>query len=219
MAQTSGVNSDLKVRLAALAKSGNKTASGARIAATNFLNKLYSSTGFKVAWSNPANVEALKSAVSRSWEDGLLPSDFHFSHLTSPATGTSDDAAIDRDLIMSDALARLLYQLYFGKVSPNALDPNWNFSRPVLSSDPVQIVADALAQGKVQDLIDKARLKHPLYAGLKASLQAYTQIAANGGWTAMPDGPAIKPGAQDPRLAQLRARLAVTGESAGGTVA
>lgn len=153
--------------------------------------------------------------MARSWEDGLLPADFHSDKLAALAENLNGETAVDRDLLLSDALARLLYQLFFGKVSPNALDPNWNFSRPILSADPVQLVAEALAQGKVADLIDRARLKHPLYSGLKATLQAYTQYEISGGWQPIPAGPVVKPGAQDARMPALRTRLTATGEFAG----
>lgn len=214
-AQTQPSESALKERLAALSRPGGSNVQGARIAAVDFLPKLYAALGYKLAWSRASDVEALKSAVARSWEDGLLPSDFHAAKLSSITGNASGSATAEADILLSDALARLLYQLFFGKVSPNAIDPNWNFTRPMLSADPVTLVAEALAAGRVSELIESARLKHPLYSGLKATLQSYTQLEINGGWQPIPEGPAIKPGDRDPRVPLLRARLQATGEYTG----
>lgn len=200
----------LAAQLAALASGRQMAIGGKNIASSEFLVRLYAALGNTRAWGDERNVAALRDAVSRSWEDGLMPSDFHADALNKPAASHDE-----QDIIMSDALVRLLYQLYFGKVYPNALDPNWNFARPLLTRDPAQSISKALADGKVAELIDDVRLKHPLYSALKATLQAYTQLDANGGWPAIPDGPAFKPGVEDARVPQLRARLAITGEYSG----
>ncbi len=209
-----GIETPMRTRLVALSQPASRNIDSNKIAAFSFLPKLYAALGDRLAWSNAANVQALRQAVERSWEDGLIPSDFHAAAIAKDDLANASDAnrTIERDIVMSDSLLRLLYQLYFGKVSPNGLDPNWNFARPVLSEDPAQLVATALEQGKVAELIDKARLSHPLYSALKATLQAYTQMAQNGGWAQVPAGAALKPGTQDPRIGALRARLTTTGE-------
>lgn len=183
---------------------------GRNIASSEFLVRLYAALGNTRAWVDERNVAALRDAVARSWEDGLMPSDFHADALNKPAASPDE-----QDILMSDALVRLLYQLYFGKVYPNALDPNWNFARPLLTNDPAQTISKAITDGKVAELIDEIRLKHPLYSALKATLQAYTQFEVNGGWSAISDGPVLKPEGNDPRIPQLRARLAITGEYSG----
>ncbi|MGE0054889.1 MAG: murein L,D-transpeptidase [Hyphomicrobium sp.] len=202
---------DLTPQLAVLS-SGGKIA-GRNIASAEFLTKLYAALGNRLAWSDERNVGALRTAVVRSWEEGLLPNDFHADALSKPTIDTLPVA--ERDILMSDALVRLLYQMYFGKVYPNALDPSWNFARPLLTNDPAELISKALAEGRVAQLIDDVRLKHPLYAAMKATLQAFTQYEVNGGWPSVPSGPTLKPGTEDPRVPQLRARLAVTGEYSG----
>jgi murein L,D-transpeptidase YcbB/YkuD len=50
----------------------------------------------------------------------------------------------------------------------------------------------------------------PAYAGYRQLVKAladYRAIAARGGWPVLPEGPAVKPGASDPRIPALRARL------------
>ena len=203
----------LRTRIEALGRPGGGNIDGHRIAAKKLLPKLYDALGFKLAWQDPAAMKALQTAVARSWEDGLIASDFHDETVAAalPAPDNAE-ALADRDIILSDAFSRLVYQLYFGKVDPHGLDGNWNFSRPVLESDPATALAKAINAGKIDELIERARLKHPFYLALKATLQAYTQHAIDRLWVSVADGPPLKPGDKDPRVGGLRARLAVTGE-------
>lgn len=201
----------LKARLEKLAQPDGRKIGSAEIAGSEFLPKLYAALNYRPVWT-PSNVEVLSKAIARSWEDGLAPVDFHADYVKAAQSGKAAGDAADREVILSDALVRLLYQLYFGKVAPNGLDPNWNFARPVLTEDPVGPIAAALQSGDIAGLIDKVTLKHPLYVELKALLQQYTDFEARGGWPTIPEGPALKPGQSDPRIALVRERLAVTGE-------
>lgn len=204
---------ELKARIDRLSTADGRLVGGMPIASYKFLPKLYEALGYQLAWKNEANIAALKAAVKQSWEDGLLPSDFHEPFVAGyVAPAASDAGAVEADIILSDALVRLLYQLFYGKVSPNDLDPNWNYSRPVLSDDPVTIIAAALAAGEVAAVISRAKVEHPYYKSLKATLQLYTEYDVTGGWPIIPLGPPVKRGATDPRIVALRKRLAVTGE-------
>lgn len=51
---------------------------------------------------------------------------------------------------------------------------------------------------------------------LNAALTRYREIARAGGWPAVPDGPALRPGASGPAVAALRKRLTVTGDLMDG---
>jgi len=217
-AETPEPDAVLKARIDALAGPAGRTVAGLNIAGHEFLPKLYAALGYQPVWT-AANVAALSEAIARSWEDGLLPSDFHADYVKAAAKTATAPSDAEREIVLSDALARLLYQLYFGKVLPNGLDPNWNFARPILADDPATIVAMALKAGDIAGLVDKLSLKHPLYIELKALLQQYTQYDASGGWPKIPDGPPLKPGQSDPRIAVLRDRLKVTGEwQQGGAI-
>ena len=53
------------------------------------------------------------------------------------------------------------------------------------------------------------------YLRLQGALQLYLQIADEGGWTAVPEGPTIEPGDSDSRVTALARRLMVTGDFSG----
>jgi hypothetical protein len=67
----------LMARLNGLSKPEGRSIGGVPIAGHQFLPKLYKAFGYQLIWKSPENVSALKEAVKRSWEDGLLPNDFH----------------------------------------------------------------------------------------------------------------------------------------------
>ena len=50
---------------------------------------------------------------------------------------------------------------------------------------------------------------------LQVALEHYTEIAANGAWPVLPEGPTIRPGSNDPRIAALAARLRASGDLDG----
>jgi murein L,D-transpeptidase YcbB/YkuD len=215
-AQSGDIAERLQARLAVISGPSGHAVAGRSIASNEFLPKLYAALGNKLAWSRSEDVKSLAEAVSRSWEDGLLPADFHADFVKAEASGTASSIdPIDRDVVLSDAYVRLLYQLYFGKVDPNGLDPNWNFSRPVVDEEPAAAIANALASGQIGALIERVRMHHPLYVELKSLLQQYTDYDVSGGWRTVPAGPVLKPGQKDARVAALRARLQVTGEYEG----
>ena len=59
-----------------------------------------------------------------------------------------------------------------------------------------------------------AEVHHLQYERLEAALADYQQIADDGGWPALPAGPTIEPDSDDPRVAALARRLAVSGDLA-----
>lgn len=184
-----------------------------KIASVKFLIRLYAFRQNRPMWEDAENRQALKSAVGTSWVDGLMPRDFHASALginfRNVRTDGLDDT--DYDLLQSDALARLLYQHFYGKVSPHKLDANWNFERQLPSGDAAQLISEAADAGRVGDLIERAKPDHPIYRALRRSLATYKDFQLKGGWPTIPAGPVLKPGMADPRLPVIRQRLAVSG--------
>ena len=211
LAQENSPHPELKSAVEALLQPSSRKVGGVEIAGHAFIPKLYAALGYQPVWTNGAMIDALSRAIARSWEDGLTPSDFHAEYVKAAVLAPPQNAA-EREIVLSDAFVRLLYQLYFGKVVPNGFDANWNFARPVLTEDPAQAIAAALKAGDVQGLLEKVMLKHPLYIELKALLQQYTAYDVSGGWPTIPDGAPLKLGQSDPRVAILRERLKVTGE-------
>lgn len=199
----------LERRLAVLGAAAAPTIAGEPIAATALIQRFYAARDHRPAWTDPETAAALLAAIQASPDDGLAPGDFHAA-----AVGRllHEAASAEREIVLTDALARLLYQLYFGKVDPRRLDPNWNFDRPALAADLISAVNEALDAGDVEGLVARARLAHPTYQRLRQGLARYRQIAASGGWRTLQHGPTLELGASGPAVAILRERLMAAGD-------
>ena len=77
----------------------------------------------------------------------------------------------------------------------------------------MQCFVEELARAPALDTgIEAQKPAHFIYVGLKQALARLRTMVTSGGWPAVTPGPAIKPGATDPRVALVRKRLLVTGE-------
>lgn len=190
---------------------------GRPIAAAGLIADFYRERGFAPAWTAREDVTALLRAIEESVFDGLRPSDFHeptVRQLEAEAAfaTASTELVAARDILLTDALARLLYQLHYGKVDPRHLDPDWNFARPALLGDMLRLIGDALDRHDVAGAVERTRLDHPTYRTLRQGLARYRAIEAAGGWRPLPAGPTLKPGMTDPAVPVLRERLMATGD-------
>ncbi|WP_426688195.1 L,D-transpeptidase family protein [Rhodanobacter ginsengiterrae] len=193
-------------------------APGAAVAA------FYEQNRFAPAWSRSSDVDQLLAALRDLTNDGLDPQDYALDELQR-RRGLADDPrapALQRaqfDLLATDACLAALMHLYRGKVDPATLDTHWNFDpRQLDQVRGLQAVRDALAQGAITDLFARARPQHPLYGQLRAALAKLRAVAAQGGWPTLADGPTLKPGSRDPRVASLRQRLLLVGYPLGESV-
>ena len=220
LAGDDAVEQALRDRVEQLRGGEAMTIQGARIAANRFISAFYEQRQFQLAWTDAGNVETLAAAIVASREDGLDVQQFHAESIRrlreAVAEGEGRPGAIaELDILLTDTLVRLGYQLFYGKVDPEQLDPDWNFDKPLLVRDPVQTVASALRPGALSQFLTEVRLDHPYYLTLKAALRSYREIASSGGWSAIPAGPTLKPGMSDPRVTALRLRLAAGGDYDG----
>jgi len=207
----------LRQRVETLREAGQLAIGGSRIAAVRLIPTLYERRDFELAWNRPAMVQELMSAIAAVPSHGLDPADYHFGALNARlevmAGGLQGATSmVDLDLLLTDALARLAFTLHFGKLDPTDLDPVWNLSRVLNDAETLSLFQETLETGDLAALLESVVPQNEYYENLRWALADYRSLAARGGWSTVPDGPILKPGNRDPRVADLRARLAVTGE-------
>src|SRR6185295_13022371 len=123
----------------------------------------------------------------------------------------TEEGDADLELLLTDAVAAMIDDVRYGRVAPKSLDPHWNVD-PRKDAPPL-----AAAVARVADApdpaaaIEKEKLDHFIYKGLKAELARLEEVQKAGGWQQIPGGP-ITAGKSDPRIMLVRARLAATGE-------
>ena len=207
----------LRDRVEQIYQSSEASVAGVPIAARHALPALYERRGFTRAWTDAAAREGLLRAVADSYADGLLPEDYlktplEAARARAEAPDATLDAWVDYDLLLTDALARLLYHLIFGKVDPRDFDAHWNFTRDVGRQDPAAFLQGVIDSGQVYDRIEAQKPQHRMYTALRAELATLRGQAGHGGYPKLTAGPTLERGAHDRRVAALRASLEAQGD-------
>ncbi len=209
----------LRQRLGELRSSGRLELQGVVLGREDILVEFYARRGYQPAWEDPARVAGLRLILEQAAEHGLNPEDFFSSRLAtlvpslarSPAGGAGLRA--DIDLLLTEALIRYGYQRRFGKVDPARMEPAWNFRRGFTDdqADPVALLAEAVSAPSLQGFLDSHLPGSPWYRQLQIAYARYRSLSAAGGWPSLADGPTLRSGERDARVAVLRERLQIEG--------
>jgi L,D-transpeptidase YcbB len=176
-----------------------------------FLTRFYERRQFSPAWESEAKRRDLIFALRRSIEHGLDPNDYHIDVLGAHLEEEDTESELRFEILATDALARYAFHLRFGKVNPEALDPNWNFSRSLEGVSAVNVAEGLIRAPDISAALEALAPQEPRYTELKAALLAYRELEAAGGWAALAGGETLRPGMSGPRVAQLRERLRAGG--------
>jgi murein L,D-transpeptidase YcbB/YkuD len=210
----------LRLEVESLQIAGRLELTGADVASPAFLTEFYERRRFEPAWTAPRQVEELLALIIESKADGLDPTDYHRSAVARGVEALTGSGALspaeraELDILLTDALVRLAYHERFGKINPYTLDPQWNFNRRLTTTDPVREIQEAIDAPSLRHHMEKLIPRGWFYRAMREALARYRSIAATGGWPSVPEGPALRPGAADPRVARIAARLAATGDLA-----
>jgi murein L,D-transpeptidase YcbB/YkuD len=196
---------------------------GARLFQAQAVARFFEGRAFTPAWPLPAGAEQVLSAIRNIDQDGLTPADYHLTVLTAALDAygrtPSTDIAADLQVLIADAAAALVDHVRYGRVRPASLDKRWNVD-PRVGAPALEVTLVELARAPALDAaIEAQKPTHFIYLGLKQALARMRSMVKSGGWPAVAPGPAIKPGATDPRIALVRRRLLATGELAATTTA
>jgi murein L,D-transpeptidase YcbB/YkuD len=210
----------LRIEIENLRETGRLTIGGVDIATGNALANFYERRDFSPTWTNPDQVGELLELVLASRDDGLEPDDYHAEQIEYVYRAMSrGDTPTPRqlaalELLFSDSLLRLGFHELYGRVDPSSLDPRWNFNSRPIGPDPLQTLQNAIDSRSLIEFADKFFARGPLYLQLRTALKEYRQIKADGGWPNVPDGPTLKAGMSDERVAKIAKRLVITGDIA-----
>lgn len=206
----------IRERIEAIDAGNEISVAGTRLQAQRSLAKLYALNGYQSYW-DATRLQSLLEVIDDVEDDGLRPTDYHLESLRRlvAVRASSDFERAQLDLLASDSFALILFHLYFGKVDPVSLDPNWNFdAREIRDTDVVRFVHDAIRGNRIRNGVANARPDHWMYAAGRDALAQHRSIAALGGWPTIPDGVTLALGSRDPRVPLLRRRLAISGDLA-----
>jgi murein L,D-transpeptidase YcbB/YkuD len=184
---------------------------GKAVYCKNGLTELYQLNDLQTIW-NEGTTEQLISILATAETDGLNKEDYHFTGLMAlqnAGTALSIDAAVNKEILASDAF--LLYTSHFlsGKVDPVKIDAEWNVRKN--EDNPVNLLLQfANYNPDLAGIIDITKPKFKAYGRLKIKLQEYRLIAENGGWAKVSEGETLKVGMELSRITEVKNRLSFT---------
>ncbi len=178
------------------------------------LRQWYDETGFQPLWIGPngANGKARDFLVTLrlAEREGLVPGDYPIHEIETRMAASPAEA----ELLLSNALVNYLSDLRTGRLSAKTTYPAL-FTQPG-EIDRLAILRKAREVAEIGRTIDSYTPTNPIYQRLRRILGDYRDIAANGGWPLVPEGPSLKPGMRDGRVTVLRERLMATKDLLAG---
>ncbi len=213
------VSKQIEAFLVSSDNAGSALANSKSLNAKILVPRFYEERGFAPVWTRNELVDELFEELDGAIDQGFRPDDFKLDELrtafkTSQGGDASDQAFFD--ILATDAAVKLVHHLVFGKVDPNALDDDWNFSKPVVQQDPATVLNQFLQGEGFSALIEHIDIDNAQYAMLVDALSKYRAIASQGGWTKVPEDTVLKPEMVDPAVGKLRERLVAEGYAGAG---
>ncbi len=201
----------LRDQIEQITTQSDHTIGGELVNSPRLLLTIYSKNDFQLLWQRPDNVQQLFKAISSSVLEGLTPNDYHLQPLLrlqkqKNAEPHNLTLHINYDILLTNAFIRLAYDKSFGKIDPQHLHS--------IERDPASIIEESIRNGNIGDTLASLSPHSIFYTRLKTALARYKSIQQDGDWSAISTGPALKPGAEGPRIQALRDRLFRSGDLA-----
>jgi murein L,D-transpeptidase YcbB/YkuD len=188
-----------------------------RVDVSRLVMDFYTHRAYRAAWTNDSDVAQLIKSLNDTQADGLNPADFHIDEIvrTQPSVQTLTVTPEQRaafDIATTHTFITALLQLRRGKVDPSRLDNHWNFDgNGVDPREDVNAFFVALDHHDVASAFAQAPPQAAVYVGLRQALAQLRGIRDRGGWPKVVVDHSLKPGMDEPAVAQLRARMVAAG--------
>lgn len=184
----------------------------------------YERRAYAPAWCHNGGLQppadTLIEAIRGADQEGLNPSDYHLEKIGSLLESVYQQQAekkpldshllVDLDLLLTDAFLVYGSHLLVGKINPETIDSEWFTDRREI--DLAAHLQTALEKNQIEEALRSLLPPQPGYARLRKALARYRDIAANGGWPMVPDGPKLQQGERGERVLALRRRLIAAGD-------
>ena len=184
--------------------------------------RFYAQRNYQAGWvgaggkPTTATEEVLK-AIGEAEQDGLRSADYRPSELRKrleavqrQGAAAGEGSLVDLDLLFTDAFLTYGSHQLAGRVPPSKVDPEWAIKPR--ARDLAAVLQEALAEDTVIASLQGLRPQAKGYTQLREVLHKYREVAAAGGWPTVAAG--LGPGAQGPRVRDLRVRLHASGDLA-----
>jgi len=171
--------------------------------------RFYDAHAYRPLWVGPrgpnARAGVLRERLGDAGRDGLRPGDYSPEALARLWDSRAAKDQVELELLLTRELLHYVSDLRSGRLSPKAVDRELFVHGGEV--DRAEILRAAREHDDLGAYLTGMAPSNPVYRRLRRALAEYRAIERAGGWPPLPDGPSLKPGQQDPRVAILRARL------------
>lgn len=150
------------------------------------------------SWAISPKARGLQTLFDDAAEWGLNPSDYQ---LDLPAI-INAETAVSAEIAITRAALRFGLDNYGGRLDPRSISSNLDMPQP--RPDYQRLAVRLASSNDPAALLTGLAPKSSEFVAILAALRTADDIGTR---TAIADGPSIKPGADDPRVAQVRQRL------------
>jgi murein L,D-transpeptidase YcbB/YkuD len=157
-----------------------------------------------------ARAKAVIAQLKNAAADGLDPADYPVPEFS--ASGSAE-ALADGDIKLTNSMLTYARHLAVGRVAPTRVLVEVDYGTQ--APEPAEILRKVTNGGDAGAALESFNPPHDGFRTLKAKLAELRAPSASAqADNSIADGPVIKPGAKDPRVPELRARLRVGGNPA-----
>ncbi|MDB5392539.1 MAG: putative peptidoglycan binding domain protein [Rhodospirillales bacterium] len=191
---------------------------GGQVVDKEALKAFYGYRHYALAWDADGaglgeRAAAVFAVLASADVEGLEPADYHVREIAALANATTDAEHLDREFLLTDGLIHYAADVGGGRLNSHQTDERYVDNQSL--GLPEYLAASAsLDPSELPPVLAQLAPSGPQYLALKAMLAQARRSVAAGGWSALPDGGSMHPGAHDPAVPALRQRLTAEGRVA-----
>lgn len=174
----------------------------------------YINNNGSIYWVGTGRMDKFIQRIQNAKYDGLNPLDYPVDNLVSLRDQLNENdpaAAAQAELYYSAFFVAYAADLKIGRVTPQKVDPNLFRNRKTI--DVQRVLTDLKKQQDPNKFLASFEPRNVHYQALKKMLKVYTQVIDEGmNWPIIAQGAVVKPGGKDPRIANVRQLLSLTGD-------
>lgn len=177
---------------------------------------VYQGTGSEPIWVTSdgptAKAEIILDYLQNSYKHGLEPGEYKIDKLLELWHSENADGLAELDTTLTYSAVKYVHDVSYGQMKPHEAEPEFFAAEQEDTDDfdPLATVRQMLAAEDLAQFFESLPPQHQDYKNLMAALQRYRQLAADGGWPQLDEGPSLRPGDNDQRIMTVRERLRVT---------
>ncbi len=193
------------------------------------VNKIYARTNYKLLWLRNYELaptgQLLLQHLQETSADQIYDYQYHLTYIQQRLhhlqTLPKDATALD--ILLTDAFVSYAEDVLSEKLLPSFMTHLPKGLRPVayhdgLTEGPVdhdniiRLLGQNHSPGALTKVLKSMTPAHQDYERLRNAMERYQQLAQNGDWAPLPDGPSLVKGQQSPEVGQLRRLLSQYGD-------